>query len=41
MADKTVKRRVQKAGDAFHASDDSPIFLTVAKLIEALERSIP
>jgi len=41
MADKTVKRRLQDAGDATLASDDGPIFSTVAKLVEALERSIP
>jgi len=41
MADKTVKRRLQDAGDATLASDGGPIFSTVAKLVEALERSIP
>jgi hypothetical protein len=41
MAEKTIKRRLQDAGDAALASDDGPIFLTVAKLVEALTRSIP
>ena len=41
IADETVKRRLQDAGDATLASDDGPIFSTVAKLVEALERSIP
>ena len=41
MPDRTVKRRLQDAGDAALASDDGPIFTTVAKLVEALERSIP
>jgi len=41
MADRTVKRRQQDACDAALASDDGPIFLTVAKLVEALKRSIP
>jgi hypothetical protein len=41
MLDKTVKRRLEDAGDASLASDDGPIFFTVAKLVEALEPSIP
>jgi hypothetical protein len=41
MPERTVKRRLQDAGDAALASDDRPIFSTVAKLIEALKRSIP
>jgi hypothetical protein len=41
MPDRTVKRRLQDAGDAALASDHGPIFSTVAKLVEALERSIP
>jgi hypothetical protein len=41
MPERTVKRRLQDAGDAALASDDGPIFSTVAKLIEALKRSIP
>jgi len=41
MPEKTVKRRLQDSGDASLASDDGPIFSTIAKLVEALERSIP
>jgi hypothetical protein len=41
MPDRIVKRRLQNAGDAALASDDGPIFSTVAKLVEALKRSIP
>ena len=40
MPEKTVKRRLQDR-DAALASDDGPIFSTVAKLVEALKRSIP
>jgi hypothetical protein len=40
VADRTVKRRLQDR-DAALASDDGPIFSTVAKLVEALKRSIP
>jgi hypothetical protein len=40
MPDKTVKRRLQDC-DAALASDDGPIFSTVAKLVEALKRSVP
>jgi hypothetical protein len=40
MPEKTVKRRLQDC-DAALASDDGPIFSIVAKLVEALERSIP
>jgi hypothetical protein len=40
MAGKTIKRRPQDR-DAALASDDGPIFSTVAKLVEALKRSIP
>ena len=40
MPDKTVKRRLQDC-DAALVSDDGPIFSTVAKLVEALKRSIP
>ncbi len=38
---KPVKRRLQDLGDAALASDDGPIFSTVAKLVEALSRPIP
>jgi hypothetical protein len=41
MPEKTVKRRLTDAGDPKLADDDGPIFSTVAKLIEALKRSIP
>jgi len=41
MAEKTIKRRLQDAGDAALASDDGPIFSNIAKLVDALERSIP
>ena len=40
MPDRTVKRRLQDC-DAALASDDGPVFSTVAKLVEALKRSIP
>jgi hypothetical protein len=41
MPEKTVKRWLQDAGDDALASDDGPIFSTVAELVEALKRSIP
>ena len=41
MPERTVKRRLQNAADASLASDDGPIFSTVAKLVDALKRSIP
>jgi hypothetical protein len=40
MPEKTVKRRLQDC-DAALASDDGPIFSTVARLVDALKRSIP
>ena len=40
MPEKTIKRRLQDC-DAALASDDGPIFSTVAKLVDALKRSIP
>jgi hypothetical protein len=40
MPERIVKRRLQDC-DAALASDDGPIFSTVAKLVEALKRSIP
>jgi hypothetical protein len=40
MPERTIKRRLQDC-DAALASDDGPIFSTVAKLVEALRRSIP
>jgi hypothetical protein len=39
MPERTIKRRLQDC-DAALASDDGPIFSTVAKLVEALKRSI-
>lgn len=41
MPDRTVKRRLQDTGDSALASDDGPIFSTVAKLVEALKNAIP
>jgi hypothetical protein len=41
MPERPVKRRLQDSGDAALASVDGPIFSTVAKLVEALKRSIP
>ena len=41
MPERTIKRRLQDAGDAAIADDDGPVFSTVAKLIAALKRSIP
>ena len=40
VPEKTVKRRLQDC-DAALASDDGPIFSTVANLIEALKHSFP
>ena len=40
MPEKTVKRRLQDC-DAALASDDGPIFSTVANLVDVLKRSIP
>jgi hypothetical protein len=40
MPEKTVKRRLLDC-DAALASHDGPIFSTVAKLVDALKRSIP
>jgi len=40
MADRSVKRRLQDL-DAALASDDGPIFSTVAKLVEALQYALP
>ena len=40
MPEKTIKSRVQDCGAAL-ASDDGPIFSTVAKLVDALKHSIP
>jgi hypothetical protein len=40
VPERTVKRRLQDC-DAALASDDGPISSPVAKLVEALKRSIP
>jgi hypothetical protein len=40
MAEKPLKRRLQDC-DAALGADDGPIFSTVAKLVDALKRSIP
>jgi hypothetical protein len=40
MPEKTVKSRLQNC-EAALAEDDGPIFSTVAKLVDALKRSIP
>ena len=40
MADRSVKRRLQDL-DAALASDDGPIFSTVAKLVKALQYALP
>jgi hypothetical protein len=40
MPEKTVKRRLQDC-DAALASDDGPIFSTVAKLVEASSARFP
>jgi hypothetical protein len=40
MPEKTIKGRLQNC-DAPFASDDGPIFSTLAKLVDALERAIP
>jgi hypothetical protein len=39
MPEKRIKRRLQDC-DAALASDDGPIFSTVAKLVEAIEAAI-
>jgi hypothetical protein len=38
---KTIKRRLTEAGDREPADDDDPIFSTVAKLVDALQRAVP
>jgi hypothetical protein len=40
MSERTIKSRLKDC-DAALASDDGPIFSTVAKLVEVLKRSIP
>ena len=39
MAEKTIKGRLQDAGDPSLASDDGLIFSTVAKLVEGFKRT--
>jgi hypothetical protein len=39
--EKTIKRRLTEAGVRELADDDGPIFSTVAKLVDALQRAIP
>jgi hypothetical protein len=39
MPEKTVKRRLQDC-DAALASDDGPIFSTVAKLVDAIQAAV-
>jgi hypothetical protein len=41
MPERTIKRRLEDTGDSALASDDGPIFSTVAKLVEALKHAIP
>jgi hypothetical protein len=38
---KTIKRRLTEAGDRELADNDGPIFSTVAKLVDALQRAVP
>jgi hypothetical protein len=40
MPEKTIKRRLIEAGARDLADDDGPIFSTVAKLVDALQRAI-
>jgi hypothetical protein len=41
MPEKTIKRRLAEAGARDLADDDGPIFSTVAKLVDALSRTVP
>jgi hypothetical protein len=41
MPEKTIKRRLADTRDPELADDDGPIFSTVAKLVDALQRAIP
>jgi hypothetical protein len=41
MPEKTIKRRLTEAGDRELADDEGPIFSTVAKLVDALQRALP
>jgi hypothetical protein len=40
MPEKTIKRRFTEAGVS-ELADDGPIFSTVAKLVDALQRAVP
>ena len=40
MPEKTIKRRLTEAGSR-ELADDGPIFSTVAKLVDALQRAVP
>jgi hypothetical protein len=41
MPEKTIKRQLTEAGAHELADDDGPIFSTVAKLVDALQRAVP
>jgi hypothetical protein len=41
MPEKTIMCRLIEAGAREVADDDGPIFSTVAKLVDALERAVP
>jgi hypothetical protein len=41
MPEKTIKRRIVEVGVRELADDDGPIFSTVAKLVDALQRAVP
>jgi hypothetical protein len=41
MPEKTIKRQLTEAGGRELADDDGPIFSTVAKLVDALQRALP
>jgi len=41
MPEKTIKRWLTEAGDRELADDDGPIFSSVAKLVDALQRAVP
>jgi hypothetical protein len=41
LPEKTIKRGLTEAGLHELAADDGPIFATVAKLVDALQRAAP
>jgi hypothetical protein len=41
MPEKTIKRRLTEAGARDLAGHDGPIFSTVDKLVDALQRAVP